>query len=90
MAMTGFRVLEIQETPNPNAVKVVLDRPATDQPTSFLSPAAAIGHPLAGKLFKIKGVAAVLLLGDFITINKSHEAKWADIIAKARAILEAD
>ena len=83
----GFRIREIQPTPNPNAVKVILDRPVSDQPTSFFNAGAAEGHPLATRLFAISGVSSLLLLGDFITINKSPGARWADITAKARKVL---
>ena len=86
----AFRIREIQPTPNPNAVKVILDRPVSDQPTSFFNAGAAEGHPLATRLFAIPGVSSLLLLGDFITINKSPEARWADITAKVRKILAED
>ena len=83
----GFRVIEIQPTPNPNAVKMMLDRAVSQQPMSFFNASAAQDHPLAAKLFAIEGVSTLLLLGDFITINKSPQAKWADITAKATAVL---
>jgi hypothetical protein len=83
----SFRVLEIQPTPNPNAAKFVLDRPVSEQPLSFFSASAAEGYPLAKELFAIPGVMSLLLLGDFVTINKSPEAGWADITAAAEAVL---
>jgi NFU1 iron-sulfur cluster scaffold homolog, mitochondrial len=85
----GFRVVEIQPTPNPNAKKFVLDRTVWQQPLSFFNAEAAAGHPLAAKLFAIRGVSSLLLLGDFITINKSPDARWDDISRKARAVLAA-
>ena len=66
-------------TPNPNAIKFVLDQAISDRPLSFLNAAAAENHPLAKQLFGIDGVVSVLLLGDFVTINKSSSAKWPDI-----------
>jgi hypothetical protein len=82
-----FRVIEIQPTPNPNAAKFVLDRPVAEQPMSFFTSSAAEGYPLAEKLFRIRGVTSLLLLGDFITINKSPDAVWTDITAQAEAVL---
>src|SRR5438552_17890721 len=67
--LMGFRVTEIQPTPNPNAVKLMLDGSVSQQPMSFFNAAAAQDHPLAAKLFAIEGVSTLLLLGDFITIN---------------------
>jgi NFU1 iron-sulfur cluster scaffold homolog, mitochondrial len=83
----SFRVIEIQPTPNPNAVKFVLDRFVSERPVSFFNAAAAEGYPLAQKLFGIRGVTSLLLLGDFITINKSPDAVWNDITAQAEAML---
>jgi len=85
----GFRLIEIQPTPNPNALKFVLDRPISELPISFFNAAAAKDHPLAKRLFAIPGVSSLLLLGDFITINKSSDAGWNDIKKQARAVLSA-
>lgn len=83
----GFKVHDVQPTPNPNAAKFILDRPVSDQPTSFFSAESATDHPLASRLFEIPGVASLLLLGDFITINKSPEARWADIKGRVEQVL---
>jgi hypothetical protein len=83
----AYRVCEVQKTPNPNAVKLVLDRVISDVPLSFRSAEAASGHGLARLLMGLKGVSAVLLLNDFVTINKSSEARWADITGRAKRIL---
>ena len=83
----AFRVLEVQPTPNPNALKFVLDRSITEQPTSFLAAGAAVGHPIAGRLFAIPGVNSLLLLGDFVTVNKSPDANWADIKPRVQRVL---
>ena len=83
----AFRVTEIQPTPNPNAAKFVLDRRISDAPTSFLSAEQATNHPIAQRLFAITGVASLLLLGDFVTVNKDAGASWPPIKRKARQIL---
>jgi NFU1 iron-sulfur cluster scaffold homolog, mitochondrial len=82
-----FRVVEIQPTPNPNAVKYVLDGRISEQPTSFFNAEAAKGHPIASQLFEVKGVTSLLLLGDFVTVNKSPNVKWADISKQVERIL---
>ena len=81
------KIADIQETPNPNAVKITLDRLVSEQPISFFRAEAAADHPLAKKLFAIPGVSSLLLLDDFITINKSPEARWADITRRVRQVL---
>lgn len=82
-----FEVLEVQPTPNPNAKKFVLDRPISGEPVSYRAPDTAAGHEVAGRLMAIKGVSAVLLLHEFVTINKSPKARWADITGKAKRVL---
>jgi hypothetical protein len=39
------------------------------------------------QLFAIPGVSGLLLLDDFITINKSSNAHWADITSRVRQVL---
>lgn len=83
----GFFVTEIQPTPNPNAAKFVLDRPISDVPVSFLSADQAHAHPIAQQLFAIPGVSSLLLLGDFVTVNKEAEAAWPAIKRRVKEIL---
>jgi len=81
------RVIEMQPTPNPNATKFVLDRPISDVSTSFLSGDQAQDHPIARRLFAIPGVSSLLLLGDFVTVNKDASASWASIKREVRQVL---
>lgn len=83
----SFRVLDVQQTPNPNAMKFILDRPCTDQTLSFLKPEQGAGHALAERLFAVKGVSSLLLLGDFITVNKAAGASWSRIRPAVEAAL---
>jgi len=85
----SFKVLEAQATPNPNAMKFVLDRPITEQPTSFFNAEAGKAHPVATQLFAISGVTSVLMLGDFVTVNKRPDVKWNAITARVKAVLHA-
>jgi hypothetical protein len=84
----GFAVQEVQATPNPNAFKFILDRQIVAQPTSFLEAAAGQDHPIACRLFEVPGVNSVFMLGDFVTINKSSDARWADITPKVKKVLK--
>lgn len=84
----AFRVLEVQSTPNPNARKFILDRAISEQSTSFFDAASAKDHPVASVLFAVPGVSSLLLLGDFITVNKRPEAKWPVIEKGVHGILK--
>jgi len=84
----GWRVLEVQPTPNPNAAKFILDRRIAEQPTSFLNSGSAEGYPVAKQLFAIPGVSSLLFLGDFVTVNKRPEASWDKITSGVQKVLE--
>jgi len=85
-----FIVRQVQPTPNPNALKFVLDRHITEDRLSFPDPAAAGNHALASRLFAIDGVTSLLLLEDFVTVNKSPTAKWGSITAKVKRVLASE
>lgn len=80
-------IKEVQATPNPNAMKFVLDGIVATTPASFFNAEAAAGHPIASRLFAITGVQSVLLLGDFITVNKAPEVKWTQVTPKVKRAL---
>ena len=97
----GFRVVEVVSTPNPNAVKFVLDRPVAEQPVSFLTAEAQRAevkgdatpkHPtvvsgLVARLFAIPGVSGLLFLNDFVTVNKTPESKWPALKRAVKKVL---
>ena len=83
----AFRVVEVQPTPNPNALKFMLDREIAEQPTSYLSAGAATDDPIPKRLFAVPGVSSLLFLGDFVTVNKSPYANWADIRSRIQRAL---
>ena len=86
----SFRVIAVEPTPNPNAMKFVLDRPCSDGTISFLKLEQGAGHPLAEKLFAISGVASLLFLGDFITVNKTPSAAWSKVQQAVEKVLATD
>lgn len=90
-AFRGYNVREFQETPNPAALKCVLDRPvdAIDAPMrSYRSAAAAAADPLASRLFAVPGVANVLIADTWVTVGKADSVTWKTLkpaIVKALA-----
>lgn len=81
------RVMQVQVTPNPNAMKYVLDREITPTTLSYFNAQAAEANPLAVALFGIEGVSGVMLLRDFVTVSKRPDAKWGLITRQVRAIV---
>ncbi len=83
----GYRITRFEPTPNPNAVKCILDRPISEHPRSFLNAGMAADDPLAGALFGVEGVAVVLMNGDWVTINKTPGAEWPRVKAGVTKVL---
>ena len=83
----AWKVRAFETTPNPNAVKAVLDRPICERTRSFRRPEEAEGEPLAGALFAIEGVTSVMMLRDFVTVNKRSDASWKPIKRQVRRVL---
>ncbi|MEO1584350.1 MAG: NifU N-terminal domain-containing protein [Planctomycetota bacterium] len=73
------RVLRYETTPNPDALKLILDAPVSDRPRSFLNEADAGDDPIAGPIFAAGGLRAVLINGDWVTVNKQPGADWKAI-----------
>jgi hypothetical protein len=82
-----YTVRAFQPTPNPNALKCVLDRRIADRPRSYFRPEQASADPVAAGLFAIAGVTNVLISGDWVTVNKSSEAQWPAIKSAVERVL---
>jgi hypothetical protein len=82
-----FRVTEYVTTPNPNAVKCVLDASPGSTPRSYFSAAQAAGDPLARALFEVPGVVNLLIHDGWITVSKSSDANWKTIKKGVESVL---
>lgn len=75
------KIADIQETPNPNAVKFILKEPVSHGTShSFKSAESAAGDPLAKSLFEIGDVASVFYMDKMITVEKTDESDWDEIL----------
>ena len=63
------------------------DRPISEQPVSFLTAEQAGGHAIAEQLFAIPGVISVLMLADFVAVNKDATASWPAIKRRVKQVL---
>lgn len=80
--------VEIQPTPNINALKFVMNRRITEgRSQTFRSAEEAAVHPLASRLFAISGVVQVFVLNDFVTVTRDPSRDWEDIAASAEAAI---
>lgn len=75
------KIADIQETPNPNAVKFILKEPVSHGTShSFKRREDAEGNKLAESLFDIESVVSVFYMDKMITVEKTDEAEWDDIL----------
>ncbi len=76
------RILRVEDTPNPNAVKCILAsrvRGHGERPRGYQHPDQARGDPLAERLLAIPGVVNVLIQGEWISVGKAPGAPWPQI-----------
>src|SRR5688500_13501459 len=77
------KIDNIEETPNPNAVKFILKEPVTNGTTrSFHSEAEAANDPLGKALFEVGDVASVFYMDKMVTVEKADEADWDDLLPR--------
>lgn len=86
------RVTEYVTTPNPHAIKCVLDAPlpALEQPEkvrSYRDAASAAADPVAARLFAIEGVRNVLIVGNWVTVGKDPQTAWKAVKASVEKTL---
>ena len=75
------KIADIQETPNPNAVKFILKEPVSYGTShSFKSAETAEEDKLAKSLFEIGEVVSVFYMDKMITVEKTDEADWDEIL----------
>jgi Fe-S cluster biogenesis protein NfuA len=69
--------ISIQPTPNPNALKFILDVDVkTDGKTSFKNPNQAKEVPLAAAVFDLRGVDQIHFFNNVITVSKFTFEPW--------------
>jgi len=90
-----YLVTEFQDTPNPNALKCVVDHPiaAIETPgiRSYQSAAAAAAaaDPFAAAILAVPGVVGVLINPAWVSISKSPDAEWKQVKPALKKVLSA-
>src|SRR5687767_2412815 len=75
------KIADIQETPNPNAVKFILKEPVSHGTShSFKSRETVQDDGLAKSLFDIDDVVSVFYMDKMITVEKTDEAEWDELL----------
>ncbi len=79
-------MVSIEPTPNPNAMKFSVGQPVGG-PLTYVAGKPA-DNPMAAALLELPGVTSIFATADFVTVSKSPDGSWDDIVDAATAILE--
>ena len=75
------KISDIEETPNPNAVKFILREPVSNGTAkSFGSASQAEQDPLAKSLFDVGHVVSVFYMDRMVTVEKDDEGDWDELL----------
>src|SRR5713226_7338388 len=75
------KISDIQETPNPNAVKFILREPVTNGVArQFGSSDQAQADALAKSIFDVGSVVSVFYMDNMITAEKEDAADWDELL----------
>ncbi len=75
------KISDIEETPNPNAVKFILREPVSNGVArQYGSAEQAENDPLAKSLFDVGQVVSVFYMDRMITVEKEDEGDWDDLL----------
>lgn len=91
MIKTGNPIISIytEMTPNPETMKFVANKLLYPQKhIDFPDEASAKPSPLAVELFSFPFIRGVFIMANFITLTKSAETDWNDIIPTIKAFLK--
>ena len=75
------KISDIEETPNPNAVKFILREPVSNGVArQYGSAELAENDPLAKSLFDVGNVVSVFYMDKMITVEKDDEGDWDELL----------
>lgn len=84
------KIADIEETPNPNAMKFVLKEPLTwGIARSYDNAEEARDDELASALFGIKHVTNVFYVDRWLTVTQDGEANWSELIRQVAVPIRA-
>jgi len=78
-------MVSIDPTPNPNALKFTVGTPVGG-PSTFVA-GRETDDPMATALLALPGVSSIFMTADFVTISKTPDGDWTEIVEPARDIL---
>lgn len=83
-----MKIISIEQTPNPNAMRVVLstELPAGESNNYSKGDAQKVNEPFAS-LLKIDGLKGIYHVMNFMAVEKDSTVEWEEIIPNIQAII---
>ena len=78
--------MEIFETPNPNAIKIVFKHSLENGIN--ISDVNQVDVPLIDEIIKVEGVVSIFSGPDFITVMKQDNSEWESIKSNINLIFD--
>lgn len=76
-----------EETPNPNAIKFTTEKMIFEGTDSIsVMPGETSEHEILNDLMDLDGVDNVFGYQNFITVNKTFDAEWDELIEKVKEV----
>lgn len=87
---TNHKVINIytESNPNPNSLKFCVEFLLSEDSVDYPTAASASNCPLATDLFRFSFVKRVFISSNFITITKSDDIDWEDIIPMMKSLIK--
>lgn len=86
---TKYVEVYAESTPNPAAMKFMVNKILLNEGVAeYFKKEDAVNCPLAFQLFDFTGVKAVFITSNFITITKTNDIDWYDILAIFREFIK--
>ena len=79
-----FYSIYAESTPNPEVMKFFSNRMLADKSLEFLNPSEAKKIPMIQKIFSLPFVESIFLSSNFISIKKTNNIEWGEIILELR------
>ncbi|GGE51016.1 hypothetical protein GCM10011391_32240 [Pullulanibacillus camelliae] len=79
--------VRVDRTPNPNAMKFTAPRQLFND-RLIVKQGEQVDNPLAQQLLALEGVDNLFGYDDFITVNKTFDAEWDNLLPQIEAVFE--
>ena len=78
--------MEIFETPNPNAIKIVFKHSL--ESGMNITDVDQVDEPLINKIIELEGIVSIFSGPDFITVMKQNNSEWESIKSNINLIFD--